>query len=130
MLLGDKRRDVGWERAARVLVAVVVPTKHGGEAARSQHLRDEHRLAVADRGGPPGGGGRLAVALGDRLIQRMDPGIVPRLVAIDENAGTPGLIADPQGRFPTFDDDRAPPVEGERGLTRIVALALDHHATL
>src|SRR5436190_18538181 len=58
VLLGDKQWDVGRKRVARVLIAVVVPAEDGREAAGPQHLRDEHRLAVADRGGPPRRRGR------------------------------------------------------------------------
>ena len=130
VLLGDKRRDVGGERIAGVLIAVVVPAEDGREAAGPQHLRDEHRLAVADRGGPPRRGGWLAVALGDRLIERVDPGVIPGLVAIDQRAGAPRLIAHLQGGTAPVDEDGAPAVEGQGRLTRIVELALDHDAAL
>ena len=39
-------------------------------------------------------------------------------------------IADLQGGAAPLDDDRAPTVEGQRRLTRIVELALDHDAAL
>src|ERR1700694_1749424 len=94
VLLGNEGRDVGRELVARVLVAVVVPAKDGREPAGPQHLGDKHRLAVADRGRPPGCGRRFALALLDRLVEWVDAGVVPRLVAIDERAGAPGLIAD------------------------------------
>src|SRR5207245_11269309 len=82
--------------------------------------------AVADRGGAPRRGGWLAVALGDRLIERVDPGVIPGLVAIDQRAGAPRLIAHPQGGAAPVDDDGTPAVEGQRRLTRIVELALEH----
>src|SRR6202165_3843595 len=91
VLLGNEGRDVGRELVARVLVAVVVPAKDGREPAGPQHLGDKHRLAVADRGRPPGCGRRFALALLDRLVEWVDAGVVPRLVAIDERAGAPGL---------------------------------------
>src|SRR5207237_6572989 len=64
VLLGDERWDVGRERVAGVLVAVVVPAEDGREAAGPQHLRDEHGLAVADRRRPPRRGAWLAVGAG------------------------------------------------------------------
>src|SRR5712691_3782556 len=130
MLLGDEDRDVGGELGARGLVPVVMPAEHRREAAGPQHLTDKHRLAVADRGRPPRGGGWLAVALGDRRIERVNPGVIPRLVAIDERAGAPGLIAHVQCRTPTLDHDRTPTIEGQGGLAAVFELALDDDAAL
>ncbi len=130
VLLGDESRDVGGERVALVLVPVVVPAEHGRETARPQHLADKHRLAVADRRRPPRCGRRLAVALRDRLIERVDAGVVPRLVTVDERAGAPGLIADVQGGASALDHDRAPTVEGERRRTVVIELTLDHDPAL
>ncbi len=130
MLLGDEGRDVGGELAGRLLVPVVVPAEDGRETAGPQHLADKHRLAVADRGGPPRRGGRFAVTLLDRLVERVDSGVIPRLVAVDQRARAPGLIADVQRAAPTLDDDGAPTVERQRRLAAIVELALDDDAAL
>jgi len=113
-----------------VLVAVIVPAEVGGEAARLQHLGDEHRPAVTDGRGPPRRGGRLAVALGDRLIEGVDARVVPGLVAVDERARTPWLLADVQGGATTVDRDGPPRVEGQRGSAAIVELALDDDPAL
>src|SRR3989442_14348530 len=130
MLLGDEDRDFGGELGARGLVPMVMPAEHRREAAGPQHLTDKHRLPVADRGCPPRSGGWLAVALRDGFIEWMDPGVVPRLVAIDERAGAPGLIADVQCSASTLDDDRAPTVEGERRFATVVELTLDDDPAL
>src|SRR5438128_11712644 len=101
MLLGDEGPNIRWERITLVLVAVVVPAKDRGEAARLQHLGHEHGLAVADGGGPPRGGRRLAIAFRDRFIERVNAGVVPGLKAVDQHASAPGLITQMQGATPT-----------------------------
>jgi hypothetical protein len=70
------------------------------------------------------------VALGDRRIERMNAGVIPGLVAVDQCAGTPWFIPDAQGGATSVDSDWAPAVEGEREAAVIVELALDDDATL
>src|SRR5438309_6186971 len=111
-----------------MLVAVVVPAENRGKATGPQDLGHEDPLPVADGRGPPGCGGRLALALLDRFIERVDAGVVPRLVAIDEDAGAPGLLADGQSGIVTLDHQRPPAVEGQRRVAAIVELALDDDA--
>src|SRR5438552_15938320 len=106
-----------------------MPAKARGEAAGPQHLRDEHGLAVADGGSPPGGGRWFAIALGDRLIEGVNTGVIPGLKAVDQHAGPPGLIAYPQGAAP-LDHQRTPAVEGQRRIAGIVELALDDDPAL
>ena len=129
MLLGDERADVGGERITFVLVAVVVPAKDGREAARLEHLGDEHGLAVADGRGPPRGRRRFAIAFRDRFIEWVNPGVVPGLEAVDEHAGAPGLITHLQGPA-ALDHERAPAVECQRRIAGIVELALDDDPAL
>ena len=130
MLLGDEVGDVGRQRVVRVLVPVIAPGVDRGEASRLQHLGDEHRLAVADRGRPPGVSGRIPVAFLDRLVERMDAGVVPRLVAVDQRASTPRFLADVQGGPAAVDHERPPGIEGQGCLAPIGQLALDDHAAL
>jgi hypothetical protein len=70
------------------------------------------------------------VALGDRLIEGMDPGVIPGLVAIDQGAGAPRLVADMQGGIAAVERDWTPAVEGQRQTAVIVELALDDDPTL
>ena len=129
MDFGNEAGDGGGKRIAFVLVAVIMPSEVGGEAARLEHLGDEHRLAVADGCGPPGGGGRLVLALGDRFIERMNAGVIPGLVTVDQRAGPPGFVADMQAGGAAFDGDGPPAVEGERQAAVVVELAFDDHPT-
>jgi len=70
------------------------------------------------------------VALGDRLVERMNAGVIPGLVAVDERAGPPGFVPDVQGGAAPLDGDGLPAVEGERQTAVIVELALDDDSTL
>jgi hypothetical protein len=70
------------------------------------------------------------VALGDRRIERMNAGVIPGLVAVDQCAGTPWFIPDVQGGAAPIDDNGPPAVEGEREAAVIVELALDDDPTL
>jgi hypothetical protein len=69
-------------------------------------------------------------ALRDRLIERVNAGVIPGLVAVDENAGAPRLIPDVQGGAAALDDERAPAIESQRRLAVIVELALDDDPAL
>src|SRR5438128_9664701 len=129
MLLGDEGPNIRWERITLVLVAVVMPAKDRGKAARLQHLGHEHGLAVADGGGPPRGGRWLAIAFRDRFIEWVNAGVVPGLKAVDEYAGAPGLIAHLQGPA-VLNYQRAPAVERQRYIAGIVELALDDDPAL
>jgi hypothetical protein len=55
----------------------------------------------------------------------VDAGVVPGLIAVDQNAGAPGLIANVQRAVATFDDERTPAIERQRGVPTVVELALD-----
>ena len=70
------------------------------------------------------------VALGDCRIERMDAGVVPRLIAIDQRTGAPRFVPDLEGGTASVDSDRAPAVERERQVAIIVELALDDDPTL
>jgi hypothetical protein len=70
------------------------------------------------------------VALGDRLIERMDARVIPGLVAVDERAGSTRFVPDVQGGAAPIDGDGSPAVESKRKTAVIVQLALDDHAAL
>src|SRR5439155_6527766 len=106
-----------------------VPAIDGREAARSEHLGDEHSLAVADGRGPPRGRRRFAIAFRDRFIEWMNPGVVPGLEAVDEHAGAPGLITQLPGPA-ALNHERSPAVECKRCIAGIVELALDDDPAL
>ena len=69
------------------------------------------------------------VALGDRLIEGMDPGVIPGLVAVDQGAGAPRLLADMQGGIAAVEREWTPAVEYQRQTAVIVELALDDDPT-
>ena len=70
------------------------------------------------------------VALGDRRIERMDAGVVPGLIAIDQRACAPRFVPDVEGGTASIDGDRTPAVERDRPAAVIVELALDDDPTL
>jgi hypothetical protein len=59
----------------------------------------------------------------------VDAGVIPGLIAIDEHAGSPRLIADLKGRIRRIDHHRTPGVETNRSLRGIAQLAFDDDAT-
>ena len=65
------------------------------------------------------------IAFSDRLVERVDASVVPRLVAIDKGTGPPGLLANVQRRVSALDDERPPTVEGQGRVAAIVEFALD-----
>jgi len=70
------------------------------------------------------------VALGDRRIERMNTGVIPGLVAVDECTGAPWFVPDVEGGTASIDGQRAPAVERKRQPAGIVQLALDDDPTL
>ena len=70
------------------------------------------------------------VAFGDRLVERMNAGVIPRLVAVDQGAGAPWLVADMQRGPTAVDRDRSPTVERNRRTAIVVQFALDDDAAL
>ena len=69
-------------------------------------------------------------SLGDCLIERMNAGIIPGLVAVDEHARAPRFVSDVEGGAPSIDSNGPPAVEGKRLIAIIVELALDDHPAL
>ena len=69
-------------------------------------------------------------SLGDCLIERMNAGIIPGLITVDQRAGPPWFVPDVQAGGASVDGDGPPAVEGERLIAIIVELALDDHPAL
>jgi len=60
----------------------------------------------------------------------MDPGVIPRLVAIDERAGAPWLVPNVQSRAAPVEGDGPPTVERDGRTAAIVELAFDDNPAL
>src|SRR2546429_6958492 len=63
-------------------------------------------------------------------MERMDAGIVPGVIPVDQRSRPPWFVPDVQAGGASVNGDGPPAVEGERLIAIIVELALDDHPAL